>query len=98
MAAVRKGLPPAAAIVALADPDGRIAVRATPGAARDAIALPPAGEPRILKVRVTAPPEDGRANAAILALLAKALGRPCSALTLLRGTRGRDKLVRIEPE
>lgn len=93
MAKPRPKLPPREAILALADDQGRLAVRAAPNAAADAILLPAQGE--ALRVRVTAAPEDGRANEAILALLAKALGQPRSSLTLLRGATGRDKMVGI---
>lgn len=48
-----------------------------------------------LKVRVTAPPADGEANAALLGLLAHHFGCPRSALTLVRGRKSRDKWVRI---
>ena len=98
MARAKAALPTADAIAALADRQGQLAIRATPNARTDAIALPPQGAPPVLAIRVAAPPEDGRANAAILALLAKALGRPRSSLTLVRGLSGRDKLVRIEPD
>ena len=93
MAKPRPRLPPREAILALADDQGRLAVRAAPNASADSILLPDEGE--ALRVRVTAPPEDGRANEAILVLLAKALGQPRSSLTLLRGSTGRDKLVGI---
>jgi uncharacterized protein (TIGR00251 family) len=49
-----------------------------------------------LSVRVTAPPVEGQANAAVAALLAEALGLRPSAVTVERGARGRDKLVRVE--
>ena len=93
MAKPRPKLPPREAILALADDQGRLALRATPNAASDAILLPEHGE--ALRIRVTAPPEDGRANEAILTLLAKALGQPRSSLELLRGSTGRDKLISI---
>jgi uncharacterized protein len=97
MARVRADIPSAAAIAALVDAGNCLAIRATPNARADAIALPaPNGRPA-LTVRVTAAPEDGRANDAILTLLAKALGRPRSALTLVRGASGRDKIVRVAP-
>lgn len=76
---------------ALAQPGARIAVRATPGARRNAIEP---GEP--LRVFVTAPPADGAANDAIRRLLAKALGVAPSRLTLLRGAGSRDKLFGLD--
>lgn len=93
MAKPRPKLPPREAILALADDQGRFAVRASPNAAADAILLPEEGG--AMRVRVTAPPEDGRANEAILALLARALGQPRSSLELLRGATSRDKLIGI---
>lgn len=93
MAKPRPKLPSGEAILALADTQGRIAVRATPNASADAIVLPEKGA--TLAIRVTAPPEGGRANDAILALLAKAIGRPRSSLELLRGATARDKLIGI---
>ena len=68
-------------------------VRVQPRAARAAI-----GDWRAdgtLTVRVTAPPVEGRANAAVGALLAAALGVPASAVRVVHGERGRDKLVRV---
>jgi uncharacterized protein YggU (UPF0235/DUF167 family) len=97
MARPRRMTPPPDAILALSDGEGRIAIRATPNARADAIALPATGAAPVLAIRTTTTPEDGRANDAILTLLASALGRPRSALTLLRGATSRDKLVRIEP-
>ncbi len=48
-----------------------------------------------LKVRLTAPPVDGQANAALSDLLAKALGLPKSAVEIVSGRNSRDKLLRI---
>jgi len=48
-----------------------------------------------LSVRVTAPPAEGRANAAVVALLAAALGVPPSAVRVIHGEHARDKLVRV---
>jgi uncharacterized protein YggU (UPF0235/DUF167 family) len=50
----------------------------------------------VLRVRVTAPPVEGEANRAVSALVARALGVRPSAVTVARGTRGRDKLIRVE--
>jgi uncharacterized protein YggU (UPF0235/DUF167 family) len=85
--------PPAAAIRALADADGRLALRVTPGARSERIEI---AEGRAL-VKVRAKPHDGAANAAVLALLAEALGEATSRLQLLRGATGRDKLVQLPP-
>ena len=48
-----------------------------------------------LRVRVTAAPEAGQANQAVIDLLAEALGVPRSAVVLVRGAKSRDKLVRV---
>jgi hypothetical protein len=47
------------------------------------------------RVRVTAAPEDGGANRAVIALLAEALGVAPSRIELARGAVSRDKLFRI---
>ena len=49
----------------------------------------------MLRVRVTAPPVDGRANDALERLLAKALGVPKSAVGVLSGAKARDKIVAV---
>jgi len=74
-----------------------LALRVQPGAGRDAIlgTVADAAGVVALKVKVAAPAEDGRANTAVLALLAKALRLPKSALTLVQGERDRSKVVAI---
>ena len=47
------------------------------------------------KVRVSAPPEDGRANDAVLALLADRLELPRRSLEIVSGHGARDKVVRM---
>lgn len=69
-----------------------LAVRVQPRASRDAIVGWQEGS---LRVRVTAPPVEGEANLAVARLLARALGVAPSAVSVIRGARGRDKLVRI---
>ena len=49
-----------------------------------------------LSVRVTAAPVEGEANRAVAALLAAVLGVRASAVSVARGVRGRDKLIRID--
>lgn len=50
----------------------------------------------MLRLRVKAVPDKGKANAAAIALLAKALGLPKSAVTLVAGDTARLKTVEIE--
>ena len=76
----------------------RVAVRLTPKGGRDAIdgwGLDSSGRP-ILKVRVSAPPVEGEANAALVRLIAKALGRPASAVRIASGAGARTKLLEID--
>ena len=76
----------------------QFAVRVTPKGGRDAVegwTRDDAGR-AVLKVRVAVAAADGAANAAVIALLAKALKRPRSALTLVAGHTSR--LKRIEAE
>jgi uncharacterized protein YggU (UPF0235/DUF167 family) len=47
-------------------------------------------------IRVTAPPVDGKANAALCAFVARAAGVPPSRVSVVRGTTSRDKVVRVE--
>ena len=49
-----------------------------------------------LKVRIAAPPVEGAANTAVGALLAAALGVRTSAVSVVHGERGRDKMVRVD--
>jgi uncharacterized protein YggU (UPF0235/DUF167 family) len=95
MARPKTAMPAKAAILAIADADGRLMVRVSPGASADALELPASGGP--LAVRTTALPEDGKANDAVLRLLAKAHDRPVSTLELVRGATARNKLIRLMP-
>jgi uncharacterized protein YggU (UPF0235/DUF167 family) len=75
----------------------RLTVRVTPRGGRDAVegwGQDEKGLP-VLKVRVGAAAADGAANAAVLAMLAKALGRPKSALRIVRGETARVKQIEI---
>ncbi len=75
----------------------RLAVRLTPKGGRDAADGwgKDADGRAYLKVRVSAPPVDGAANAALIAFLAKTLGRPRSSLKIVAGETARLKLVEI---
>ncbi|WP_306153840.1 DUF167 domain-containing protein [Roseovarius sp. MMSF_3281] len=76
----------------LAQPGTQIALRVTPRASRNRITQE-GGE---IRVYVTTPPEDGKANAAVQKLLAKALGVAKSRLTLIRGQTARDKVFALD--
>lgn len=68
-------------------------VRVQPRASRDEVT---GWDGLTLRVRVRAAPVDGEANDAVRALLARSFRIPQSAITLVRGARARDKLVRIK--
>lgn len=85
-------LPPAEAIRALADAEGRLAVRVTPGARSESLEIV---DGRLL-AKVRAKPEDGKATTAVLDLIAEALAIAPSRLQLLRGATSREKLILID--
>ena len=91
MARPKAEFPAAEAIRALADDQGRLALRVTPGARVEMIEI---GKGALL-VKVRAKAKEGEANEAMLALLAQALGIATSRLRMLRGATGRDKLVQL---
>jgi len=72
-----------------------LSVRVTPRASANRIESQPDGS---VKAWVTAAPADGAANEAVLALLAKELGIPKSALSIVKGHAARNKRIRIAPK
>lgn len=70
-----------------------LTVHAQPGAKRTEVA---GVHGDALRIRLAAPPVDGKANAELLRFLADAFGVPRRAVTLVRGEASRQKLVRIE--
>jgi uncharacterized protein YggU (UPF0235/DUF167 family) len=84
-------LPEAADLRALVDSEGRLAVRVTPGARVESLTI----DQGQVVAKVRAKPEDGKANAAVIALVARALDAAPSTITLLRGATSRAKLLRI---
>ena len=91
-------------IVAGSDADGEHAeivlrVRVQPGAGRSEVIGRFGHGPGVaaLKLKVAAPPEGGRANAAVSELLATTLGVPKDAVRLIAGETSRTKRVRIGP-
>ena len=75
------------------DTSGRLAVRVTPGARSEGVDILSG---RVV-VKVRAKPEDGKATAAVVDLLAQALAVPPSQIALLRGATSREKMFRIPP-
>jgi uncharacterized protein (TIGR00251 family) len=70
----------------------RVRLRVSPGATRAGV-VGRHGE--AWKVRVAAAPEGGRANEAVVRLLADTLSLPREAVTLVSGHGGRDKIVEL---
>jgi uncharacterized protein YggU (UPF0235/DUF167 family) len=70
-----------------------LTVRLTPRAARERLAPGPDGG---FVAHVTAPPVEGAANAALCRLVAKAAGVAPSRVDVVRGQRGRQKVVRVD--
>lgn len=76
----------------------KLALKVTPGAKKNEILgweddYPQVG--RVLKVKIAAPPVEGKANKEIVLFLAKALGIPKTSVEVVHGTSGRIKLVEI---
>jgi uncharacterized protein len=82
------------ATVEIAERDGTVtfAVRVAPRASRNAIAGVHAGA---VKVRLTAPPLDGRANDALRRILADRLNVPISAVRIVSGEKSRTKRIAV---
>ncbi len=89
--------PFAAAPYEVAGDGVRIALRLTPKASRNRIG-PVAREAdgaTAFKAQVTAPPEDGKANAALVKLVAKKLGVAKSRIAIARGATSRRKILHV---
>jgi uncharacterized protein (TIGR00251 family) len=70
-----------------------VAIRLQPRAKREEVVGERAGA---IVIRVTAPPVDGKANAALCAFIAKAAGVSASSVDVVRGQTSRDKVVRVD--
>jgi uncharacterized protein len=68
-------------------------VRVQPKASRNELLVEADGR---LRAALTAPPVEGAANRALIALLARQFKLPKSSITLFRGERSRDKTVRLQ--
>jgi len=69
----------------------KLTVRVTARASQDKVTF----SDGIVRIWVTPPPAEGRANSAIVELLAKRLGVPKSSLLIERGSKSRDKSVQV---
>jgi uncharacterized protein (TIGR00251 family) len=80
--------------------DGAIqfAVRVSPRSSRQAVEglIRDETGAKFLKIAVNAPPEDGKANKEVLALLAKTIGIAKSRLSLVSGESARKKVIRLD--
>jgi uncharacterized protein len=77
----------------MTEPSTRLRLRVSPGAGKSGIV---GRHGDAWKVRVTAAPEHGRANEAVVRLLADALSMPRASVTLVSGHTGRDKIVLLD--
>lgn len=86
--------------ITLAQDGLRLAIKLTPKASRDQIGeiAAEADGGAVLKVSVTAVPEDGKANAALIALLAKKWKLAKSRIDIIQGATDRRKTLFIEGE
>lgn len=69
-----------------------LSVRVVPRSPREGIAGYEGG---VVRIRLNAPPVEGRANAALVRFLAAALGVPRGCVSIRSGESGRNKIVRI---
>ena len=74
-------------------PQATLTVRLQPRAKRNAIGKERDG---VLRVTVAAPPVDGKANAALCKLIAKKAGVARGRVSVIRGERSREKVVRVD--
>jgi hypothetical protein len=74
-------------------PSATVSVRVVPRSSNEGVA---GFEGGVLRIRLNAPPVEGKANDALVRFLAKAVGVPKSRITLVTGEKGRNKIVRID--
>ncbi|MEZ0326449.1 MAG: DUF167 domain-containing protein [Fimbriimonas sp.] len=70
----------------------QITVRVTPRSSRNSVEL----DGEVVRIRVTAPPFDGQANAEVCKILAKALRIAPSYLMIVRGEASREKVIQVQ--
>ncbi len=70
----------------------KVRVKAVPGASRDSFAGMLGDR---VKVRISAPPEGGKANRAIIKLFAKSLGIKAAQVSIISGATNPEKIIEI---
>lgn len=75
-----------------AGPSATVSVRVVPRSSKEGVAGCEGG---VVRIRLNAPPVEGKANEALVRFLAKELGVPKGRITLVAGERGRSKIVRV---
>jgi len=70
-----------------------VEIRLHPRGGRDAVIGERDGA---VLIRISAPPVDGKANAALIAFVAKRLGVTKSSVTIVRGEAARNKVIRVD--
>lgn len=70
----------------------RLRIRVTPRSSKDEVIGTRDG---VVLVRVTAPPEGGKANAKVCKVIAKALGVPPTSVSVTRGASAREKTIEV---
>jgi uncharacterized protein (TIGR00251 family) len=70
-----------------------VTVRVVPRSTKEGVAGCEGG---VVRIRLNAPPVEGKANEALVRFLAKALGVPKSRIALVSGEKGRNKIVRVD--
>jgi uncharacterized protein YggU (UPF0235/DUF167 family) len=83
--------PSATDIAALVDAKGELRLRVVPSAKLEKTAI----ENGMLKIWIRTAPEDGKANKAVIALLAKQLAIPTGNIKIIQGQSARDKRLGI---
>ncbi|MGB7631657.1 MAG: DUF167 domain-containing protein [Candidatus Deferrimicrobium sp.] len=79
--------------MSLADgPSATVSIRVVPRSSKEGVA---GFEGGVVRIRLNAPPVEGKANEALVRFLAEAVGVPRSRITLITGVRGRSKVVRV---
>jgi uncharacterized protein len=71
----------------------KIPVQVKPNSRKEAVTVRDDG---VYVVQVSVPPVEGKANERLIELLSEHFGRPKRAIQILRGTRGRHKIVEIQ--